>query len=61
MPLFKSPKIVTFNLSKNKLSGTLAPDIGMQHDFIEEFDVTGNKLEGTIPDSFRFMTALKVS
>ena len=25
-----------------------------------EFDVTGNKLQGTIPDSFRFMTALKV-
>lgn len=59
IPLFKSPKIVTFNLSKNNLFGTLPPDIGMLHDFMEEFDVTSNKLQGTIPDSFRLMTALK--
>jgi len=56
---FKSPKIVTFNLSKNNLCGTLPSDIGMLHDLMVEFDVTGNKLQGTIPDSFRFMTALK--
>jgi len=59
LPLFSSPSLVIFDISHNLLRGTLPSNIGMMHDRMEDFDVTDNRLEGPIPDSFRHMTALQ--
>lgn len=52
IPTFASPSLYSVDLSNNLLAGTIANDIGKTHKLLTDFDVTHNKITGTIPDSF---------
>lgn len=59
IPLFTSTSLQHLDLSSNRLNGIVPNDIGMDHEEMIVFDISGNKVTGPIPESFSNMFNLE--
>jgi len=59
IPLFSSTALKHISLNDNQLFGSIPNEIGVRHEKMILFDVSNNKLSGTIPDTFSNMYDLE--